>query len=185
MIGSLRGTLLEILPPIALIEVGGIGYRVTASPSTLSGLRKDEEVFLYTHDVVREDARELYGFVSLDDLRLFERMISVSGVGPKVALAVLSVGSASTVKRAIMNGDLSTLTSVPGVGTKIAQKIILELKGQIVEADGVTGPDREVVDALVSLGYSMSQAKDVLKSIPPEVTDVSDRVREALRRMSS
>jgi holliday junction DNA helicase RuvA len=185
MIGSIRGIVLEVMPPVVLVEVQGIGYRVTVSFATLGGLRKGEEAFLYTHDVVREDARELYGFPGMEDLQLFERMLAVSGVGPKVALAVLSSGSATAVKRAIMNGDLSLLTSVPGVGTKIAQKIILELKGQLVEPDVASSEDREVIEALVSLGYSMAQAKEALKGIAPEITDVSERVREALRRMSS
>jgi Holliday junction DNA helicase RuvA len=112
-------------------------------------------------------------------------MISVSGVGPKVALAMMSIGSAESLKRAIMNGDLATLTSVPGIGKKIAQKIILELKGKIVDDDGVSGTDREVMDALVSLGYSAAQAKDALQGVSAEITDVSERVREALRRLSS
>jgi Holliday junction DNA helicase RuvA len=183
MIGSLRGRVIDLAPPWALIEVQGIGYRVCASSNTLAGLRTGEEVFVYTHDVVREDARDLYGFTSLEDLRLFERMISVSGVGPKVALAMSSIGSAETLKRAIMSGDLSTLTSAPGVGKKIAQKIILELKGQIVDTDGITGPDREAIDALVSLGYSATQARDALKLVPADISDISDRVREALRML--
>ncbi len=181
MIGSLRGSVIDLAPPWVLIEVQGIGYRVCASPSTLAGMRTGEEVFVYTHDVVREDARDLYGFVSLEDLKLFERMISVSGVGPKVALAMSSIGSAETLKRAIMSGDLAMLTSAPGVGKKIAQKIILELKGQIVDTDSVTGPDREAIDALVSLGYSATQARDALKFVPADIADISDRVREALR----
>lgn len=183
MIGSLRGLVIDLAPPWALIEVQGVGYRVCASPNTLSGMRVGEEVFVYTHDVIREDARDLYGFVSLEDLKLFERMISVSGVGPKVALAMSSIGSAETLKRAIMSGDLAMLTSAPGVGKKIAQKIILELKGQIVDTDSATGPDREAIDALVSLGYSATQARDALKLIPADITDISDRVREALRSL--
>jgi len=183
MIGSLRGRVLDIAPPWVLIEVQGIGYRVCVSSNTLAGMRVNEEVFVYIHDVVREDARDLFGFTALEDLRLFERMISVSGVGPKVALAMSSIGSADTLKRAIMSGDLTTLTSAPGVGKKIAQKIILELKGQIVDTDGTTGPDREAIDALVSLGYSGTQARDALKSVSTDIADISDRVREALRML--
>ncbi|MBD3251463.1 Holliday junction branch migration protein RuvA [Candidatus Uhrbacteria bacterium] len=185
MIASIRGTVLELTPSYVIVEVQGVGYGIHATPSTLGGLRKREQAFLYTHDLVREDARELYGFKTLEDLQLFEQLIGISGVGPKVALAMLSIGSAEALKRAIMNGDLVTITSVPGVGKKIAQKIILELKGQIVEEGDAGGPDREVVDALVSLGYSSAQAKVALKSVPSEITDVSDRVREALRQLSS
>ena len=184
MIGSLRGIVLEIHPPIGLIEVGGIGYRIHATPSLLANLHAGEEAFVYIHDLIREDAHELYAFASLEDLRLFERMIAISGVGPKVALAILSVGSAEILKRAIMSGDLTTLTSVPGVGKKIAQKIILELKGQIVEADEVSGTDGEVIEALVSLGYSSAQAKDAIKNLSPDITDVSERIREALKSIA-
>lgn len=185
MIASLRGIVLDITPTSVLIEAAGVGYRVYATPAALGGMRKREEAFLYTYDLIREDVRDLYGFLSQDELRLFERMIAISGVGPKVALAMLSMGSADSLKRAIMAGDLATLTSIPGVGRKIAQKIVLELKGQIVEEGEMTGPDREVIDALVSLGYSASQARQALKGVSRDVTDVSDRVREALRRLSS
>lgn len=185
MIASLRGTVLDITPTSALIEAGGVGYRVFATPASLGGLRKREEAFLFTHDLIREDARDLYGFLSQDELRLFERLIAISGVGPKVALAMLSMGSVDSIKRVIMTGDLTALISTPGIGKKIAQKIILELKGQIVEEGESSGPDREVIDALISLGYSSTQATEALKGVSRDVTDVSDRVREALRRLST
>lgn len=185
MIGSLRGIVIDITPTGLLLEVGGVGYRVAAAPGLLASLRTGEEAFVYTHDHVREESRDLYGFPSMEDLQLFERMLGVSGVGPKMALALLSAGSAATVKRAIMNGDLAMLTSIPGVGKKVAQKIVLELKGKIVEEGDATGPDREAAEALVSLGYSGAQARDALKSVPGDITDVSDRVREALRMLSS
>lgn len=181
MIGSLRGRVLDINPPRVLLEVASVGYNVALSHASLSGVRVNDEVFFYIHDHIREDAHDLYGFLSMDELRLFERMISISGVGPKIALAILSSGSVETVKRAMVNGDLATLTSVPGVGKKIAQKIILELKGQIVDADVVAPEDREVIDALVSLGYSAAQAKEALRAVSSEASGVSDRVREALR----
>lgn len=184
MIGSLRGTVIEISATDVLLEVAGVGYRVIAASGTLSGLRADEPAFLYIHDHVREDAHDLYGFATREERLLFERLIGVSGVGPKVGLAILSLGSADAVKRAIMSGDLGALTSISGVGTKIAQKVILELKGQLVEVGDAIGPDREVIDALVSLGYSSSQAKEAIKGIPQDVTDVSERVREALKRLS-
>ena len=185
MIGSLRGTIIDISPVSALLEVQGIGYRIQAPSGTLAGLRMNEETQLFIHDHVREDAHDLYGFVSKEDLGLFERLINISGVGPKAGLSILSLGTAETVKRAIMNGDLATLTSVSGIGKKIAQKVILELKGQLVEDSDASPADREVSDALVSLGYSASQARDAIKSIPAEITDVSDRVREALKNLSS
>jgi holliday junction DNA helicase RuvA len=185
MFGSLRGRIISLHPTSVLLEVGGVGYRVNAAPSTVSKLAIGEEPLIFVHDHVREDARDLYGFLSEDELALFERLINISGVGPKAGMSILSVGSAEAMKRAIMAGDLTTLTSAPGVGMKIAQKIVLELKGQLVDADVATGPDREVVEALISLGYSASQARQALKAVSPEVTNVSDRVREALRNLSN
>lgn len=184
MIGSLRGRVIEVNPPKVLLEVASIGYLVSMSHTSISALRIDDEVFFYIHDHIREDSHDLFGFSSREELHLFERIISISGVGPKIGLAILSAGSVERVKKAMVDGDLTTLTAVPGVGKKIAQKIILELKGQIVDTDLVSSSDREVVDALISLGYSAPQAKDALKSIPSEVTEVSERVRAALRTVN-
>jgi Holliday junction DNA helicase RuvA len=184
MIGSLRGNVLEVHPTFALLEVQGVGYLLKGSIPFLAALKSGEERFVYTHDHVREDAHDLFGFGTLEELRFFEKLISISGVGPKVALTIMSAGSLDTVRRAIMAGDLTTLTSVPGVGTKTAQKIVLELKGQLVEDDATSGPDREVLDALVSLGYSGTQARDAVKHVDPSVTETGARVREALRLLS-
>ena len=183
MYGSLRGKVIEIQPTSFLLEVGGVGYKVIAPPSILSALKNGDEAFVYLHDHVREDNRDLYGFLTSGDLALFERLISINGVGPKVAMAILSVGSAETVRRAIMAGDLETLTSVPGVGKKTAQKIILELKGELVETQKETPEDRDAVQALQSLGYGAQEAREALKAVAPEVKEVSARVREALKMM--
>ncbi|MEO5927195.1 MAG: Holliday junction branch migration protein RuvA [Patescibacteria group bacterium] len=184
MIGSLRGKVLEVHPTFALLEVQGLGYMLKGSIPFLTGLKAGEERFVYIHDHVREDAHDLFAFASLEELRFFEKLISISGVGPKVALTILSAGSLDTVRRAIMAGDLTTLTSVPGVGTKTAQKIVLELKGQLVEDDGASGPDREFVEALVSLGYSGVQARDAIKHVSVNITETGERIREALRLLS-
>ena len=184
MIGSLRGKVLEVHATSALIEVAGIGYTIKASSSALSSLKAGEEHFLYTHDHIREDAHDLFGFLSREDLSLFERLLSVSGVGPKVALTVLSAGTGDSIRRAIMQADLGLLTSVPGVGKKTAQKIILDLKGQLVDGSELPIGDAEAAEALISLGYTAAQAKDALKGIPMEIKDVSERVREALKRLA-
>lgn len=183
MIGSLRGRVIDIHASFCLLEAGGVGYSVKAAPHTLSALKTGQDVFLHIHDVVREDARELYGFLSRPELELFERLLSVSGVGPKVALTVMSAGTPDALKRAILQGDLAFLTSVPGVGTKTAQKIILDLKGQLVEAGEYAGADGEVIEALVSLGYPAAKAREAVKAVSKDVTDVSERVREALRQL--
>ncbi|MFO0764768.1 MAG: Holliday junction branch migration protein RuvA [Patescibacteria group bacterium] len=184
MIGSLRGRVLERGADWMLLEVQGMGFRIRVSPSVLSGLAGKTEAFVYTHDHVREDARDLFGFLAMADLELFEKLLSISGVGPKAAMTILSIGSADQIIAAIMAGNLSFLTSVPGVGTKTAQKIILELKGQLVAKEDVSSTDQEVVHALVGLGYSAAQAKDACKHIPDTVTDPSDKVRYALKLLA-
>ncbi len=185
MIGSLRGTVLEIHSSDILLEVHGVGYRIKGPVSVLSSLLIGEECFLYIHDHVREDARDVFGFLSRNELELFEQLLGVSGVGPKVALTLLSAGSVEAIRRAVMQGDLTLLTSVPGVGKKTAQKIILDLKGQLVEVDEESSADREVIEALVSLGYTAHTAREAVKSIPSvATTDVSLRVREALKQLA-
>lgn len=184
MIGSLRGDIIEIGPNWVLLEIGGIGYRVQIPSSVLSLLKTGQEQFLYIHEQLREDAHELYGFISSDDLRLFTKLLSVSGVGPKVAMTLLSMGSAETVQRAVMSGDLDALTALPGVGKKTAQKIILELKGQLVEAEQIPSVDRDVADALQGMGYTSAQVRDALKQISTDVQDPSERIRAALRQLA-
>ncbi len=184
MIASLRGKVLEVHASSALVEVAGIGYAIKAPVPVLTALKAGEERFFYVHDHVREDAHDLFAFTTRDELSLFERLLSVSGVGPKVALTVMSSGTSAAVRGAILKGDLAMLTSVPGVGTKTAQKIVLELKGQIVDPGDVPPGDAEVLEALVSLGYAAAQAREALKAVPKNVTDVSERVREALKRLA-
>lgn len=184
MIGSLRGTVLEVHPAYALIEVQGVGFNVKSNISILSGLKVGEERLFYIHDHVREDARDLFAFNSLPELQFFEKLLSISGVGPKVALTLMSVGPIDSVRRAVMAGDIALLTSVPGVGTKTAQKIILELKGQIVEENEAGGEEREALEAMVALGYSVSQAQAALKKVDSEIKDTAERVREALRNFA-
>lgn len=182
MIGSLRGMVAEIHPDFLLLEVGGIGYRVRATIPTLVSLRVGEEAKLYIHDHVREDSHDLFGFRIMDEMSFFERLLDVSGVGPKVALSVLSAGTFDEVRRAVAEADLARLTASPGVGTKTAQKIVLELKGKLVDVD--EGTDRDTVEALISLGYSQVQARDAVKAVDRAVTDPSERVRVALKSLS-
>ncbi|MBU1033100.1 Holliday junction branch migration protein RuvA [Patescibacteria group bacterium] len=184
MIGSLRGKIIEVHASHALLETNGVGYKIRASIPALASFLVGQDKFLYIHDNVREDARNLFAFESHQELVMFEKLISISGVGPKAALTIMSVGTLETVRTAVMSGDLATLTSVPGIGKKTAQKIILELKGQLVEEQKEPTGDREVVDALVSLGYSSSQARDAMKEIDSSITDVSERIRQALRSLS-
>lgn len=157
-----------------------MGYKIFLPPAVLSDVRSEGETFLYIHDHIREDARDLYGFLTLSDLELFQRLINISGIGPKAAANILSLG-ADVVRDSIMKGDLARLSSAPGVGKKTAQKIILELKGQLVEEAAMPSGDVEVVEALQSLGYNAHDAREAVKMVSVEVRDVSERIREALR----
>lgn len=181
MIGTLRGRVLEVHAVFFILEVAGVGYAVKASSSVLSTVHAGDESLFYIHDHVREDSRDLYGFNSWSEQEFFEKLLNVSGVGPKVALTLMSSGSIGQVKTAVMQGDLALLTSVPGVGKKTAQKIVLELKGQLVEIEDAVPGDSEVVDALVSLGYSAQQVRETLKFLPTSTTGIPERIREALK----
>lgn len=183
MIGSLRGQVIEKALGWVLLEVGGVGYKVFVAPGLLSDIRTEGEAFLYIHDHIREDARDLYGFLTLSDLELFQRLINISGIGPKAAANILSLGS-EVVRDSILKGDVARLSSAPGVGKKTAQKIILELKGQLVEEASMPSGDVEVIEALQSLGYNAHDAREAVKMLPTDLKDVSARVKEALRSLS-
>lgn len=185
MIGSLRGTVIDRGVQHLLLEIQGVGYRVLMSPGLLATIKEKESLFLYIHEVIREDAHDLYGFLKRSEMDLFLQLLSVSGVGPKVAMTILSVGTTEMIQKAITGGDVDTLTSVPGVGKKTAQKIVLELRGKLVDdVLDLTGTDGEVISALQSLGYSVQDARAALKDVPEEMNDVSSRLREALKRLS-
>lgn len=172
---------LDVGATFFVLEVAGVGYKVIAPPSILSSVHVGKEAFVYIHDHIREDLHDLYGFLAADDQVLFQRLLNVDGVGPKVAMAVLSIGPADIVRKAIMSGDLEGMTSVPGVGKKTAQKIILELKGQLVESAEASGEDAEVIQALQALGYPLAHARDAVKMLAVTTKGTSDRVREALK----
>jgi Holliday junction DNA helicase RuvA len=184
MIGSLRGQVIEKTATSLLLEVGGVGYRLIVPPSLLLTLALNAPAFFYIHEHIREDSHDLFGFLQQEDLALFTQLLNVSGVGPKVAMTLLSVGSASVVRKAIMNGDLDLLTSVPGVGKKTAQKIVLEMKGQLVEIEMASSVDQEVIGGLQSLGYSAAIAREAVKSLPDTLVSTSDRLREALKHLA-
>ena len=188
MIASLRGTIEALHPDSAVINVGGVGFRVFMPVSTLLTLGGlGEEVRVQTHTHVREDAILLYGFASEEDLKLFEMLLNVSGFGPKVALGMLSALSVEQIVSAIAGGSEELLTSVPGIGKKLAGRLILELKDKI--STGWTGAkvvpvgegDGEVVGALLSLGYSAAEASRSVASLPKDKKlTLEDKVKQAL-----
>jgi len=173
----------------AVVAVGGIGYKVFAGADTLAKIpQKGGAVKLWTHDHVREDARELYGFLHYAELELFEMLIAISGIGPKGALGILGIAPVDTLKKAIAAGDTSYLTRVSGIGKKIAEKVVLELREKMAgRGIAVDAPElkaeADALDALVALGYSHREARDALAAVPAEMTRLEDRVGEALKRI--
>lgn len=189
MIALLEGSVEFKSEKFLVLATGGIGYKVFMGPDTLQKIpEKGAKVKLWTHQHVREDALELYGFPHYAELELFELLIGISGIGPKSALGVLGIAPADTLKKAIAAGDTSYLTRVSGIGKKLAEKIVLELKekmagrGVAVEAPELK-EEADALDALISLGYSQREAREALGSAPMEMGSVERRVAEALRRL--
>lgn len=182
----LKGTLALKNDPYVLLDVGGVGYKVFVPQVILSQKNAGDSLQLFTHTHVREDALELFGFESVEDLRLFEHLLSVSGVGGKTALGVFSVGTRQDIVVAIGKGDVQFFQSVPRLGKKSAQKIIIELKSKIGSTDDLdlsdTGSDSdEAVMALKSFGYSTQEALQAIRSIQKEDLSSSEKVRLALK----
>jgi holliday junction DNA helicase RuvA len=167
-----------------VVDVGGVGYLVSATPSVLRRADGATEVTVETYLHVREDALQLYGFADAAERALFVQLLGVSGIGPKVALAVVSSSSPEELQRAIALKDSARFQAIPGIGKKTAERIVLELEGSVVEAAPVSdaGAPRELVarDALVELGYSLVEAEQALAGVDPSLP-AEERVREALR----
>lgn len=173
MIAFLSGTVVRKAAGFALLEVGGVGYRLLMSTTSLSALPADgDEVVVHTHLHVREDELTLYGFVSEEERELFERLIAISGVGPKVALAVLSSLRPDALRGAVAHDDVALLSSVPGVGKKTAQRLILELKDKLELPDldatggGAGTAGAEARDALLAMGFTPAEAAAALRDAP-------------------
>jgi Holliday junction DNA helicase RuvA len=195
MIHRLRGILVEKDTEGVVVDVGGVGYRASASVTTLRALPSlGEECVIHTRMVVREDAMLLFGFAAPEERAAFDALTAVSKVGPKLALAVLSAMSPQQISEAVARGDVPKLSSVPGLGRKTAERLVLELKGKdlavfgpepVVSSDGGGGgPYMEAREALTGLGYSLEEAEKALNSIPPQ-DSVEKYIKEALRRIGS
>jgi Holliday junction DNA helicase RuvA len=187
MIASLHGKIQARADDSLVVNVGGVGFRVRVPTGTLANLGVvGSEVQLFTHLHVREDELSLYGFATEDELRLFETLLTVSGIGPKVALGILSAASADTLRVAIAQGNLDVLTALPGIGKKTAQRLVLELKGK-VDVSGLgdvgelTPMDKDVMDALINLGYSAAEATRAARAVPSTVHTLEERIRVALQ----
>jgi holliday junction DNA helicase RuvA len=184
VIARLRGKPVSRRPDGLVLDVNGVGYLVAATPGVLRRAEGADEVVVETYLVVREDSLALYGFADAGERDLFEHLLSVSGVGPKVALSILSGSTASELRRAIALEDTKRFEAIPGIGKKTAQRVVLELKEKIgvtLVAEAEPGDHLAARDALVELGYSVVDAERVLAEVDPGLAP-EERVRQALRR---
>lgn len=187
MIAELTGKISAIHGSYLVLTVAGVGYKVFASPYTLGKIAGQAETHLYIHTHVREDQFNLFGFLTEDELSMFELLISVSGIGPKVGISILSIADPKTIRTAIVNKDPTILTRVSGVGKKIAEKVIVELQNKVAATDiqdqaGALA-DQEALEALTALGYTVSEAREALKLVPADIQDVGERLKRAMRSL--
>lgn len=186
MIGFIEGKIELSSDKFVIVNVSGVGYKIFISLNTFKNLpKKGEKVKLYTYLYIRENIMALYGFLNQEELEFFELLVSISGIGPKGALAILTVASVKTLKKAIVSGESEILTKVSGIGKKMAGKVVLELKNKIKDIFSEEGEkisfDDEAIDALVALGYKLSEAREALRKIPEDIKEVGEKVKQALK----
>ena len=191
MLAYLRGRILAKSNNYLILEVNNVGYQIFVGEAFLSSLKTEEEREFYISHQVREDASDLYGFRSLDELNLFSLLLSVSGVGPKSALGVLAIAGPDDIREAVIRGDAALLTKVSGIGKKTAERLVLELKNKIGKSlsgaslsSGLAAGLGDELDALMSLGYSLPDARGALDALDPALTDSGARVKAALKSLS-
>lgn len=201
MISQLRGIVIEKQAPILVIDVNGVGYEVNAPMSTFYALPElEQQVILYTQLIVREDAHQLFGFSSKTERSLFKTLIKVNGVGPKVALAILSSVSPNDFVQSIMDNNTAALIKLPGIGKKTAERLIIEMRDRLQDwfedlpvSDGFTTESSaintsstltEAISALVALGYKQQEAQKAVKAVAATDMNSEDMIRQALRRIA-
>ncbi len=188
MISHLHGKIIHMGERFAVLETNGVGYKVFAPTEVLEtlGKRQGETASLWTYLAVRENALDLYGFLEKEELDFFELLISISGIGPKTALGILSVTTIKNIRQAVASGETAHLTKVSGIGRKIAEKIVLELRDKIdflpeEKDDGVMRDESDALLGLQALGYSEREAREALKKLPKEISKPSERIKQALK----
>lgn len=186
MIGRLRGTLVDKSDGSVLVDVGGVGYIIAVTPRTLTNLPSvGEEAVLHTHLHVREDQLSLFGFDTTPDKDLFALLLGVSGVGPKVGLAILATMTPDQLRMAVVSGDTAALTTVPGIGKRSAEKLMVELRPKMeasLDTSSGSGPMSEVREALSSLGYAPDEIRDTLATMSQDLT-VEDMLKQSLQQL--
>ncbi len=191
MIAYLEGTIQTANEKYLVINVAGVGYKVFATADALASMHVGDTASLSIYTAVRENSIDLYGFADSEEMSFFELLLDVSGIGPKSALSIIALASIDTLKRAIATGDTGYLNKVSGIGKKTAEKIVIELRDKLHAHKGEAGSpsalrgESDIVEALKSLGYSQSEARDVLREIPAEIEGTNARIKEALRILGS
>jgi len=185
MIAYLFGTVIHVDSQHLILNVNGVGYKVYAKGNDLQKTAIGKEISFWTYLSVKENALDLYGFHTQDELGFFELLITVSGIGPKKALGILNLVPIESLRQAVRTENVSHLVKVSGIGGKIAEKIILELRGKLGKAGemeaGTLRDESDVVEALYSLGYSQKEAREALKEISEEIIGAGEKVKEALK----
>jgi Holliday junction DNA helicase RuvA len=186
MISFLTGTIIYADPRFFVLDVNGVGYKLYTTAGALEKHLNDKASF-WTYLAVRENALDLYGFLTKDELDTFELLMTVSGIGPKTALGILNSANAGTIRKAVITEDPSYLTKVSGVGKKNAEKIVLELKNKFIGIEDIEGAvssdSSDTMDALKALGYSERDAREALKKVPQDMTDTGERIKWALKNL--
>lgn len=189
MIGHLEGIVRTLRTGGVLLSVGGISYKVALTRAHSASLSPEKPVSVWTYLAVREDALDLYGFENEEELHFFELLLTVPGVGPKSALAILDIATVETLRSAVSQGKAEYLTKVSGIGRKTAEKIVLELRDKVgtgtAEAGAALKGDAEALEAMRSLGYSLEEARGALRKVPDTFSKANDRLREALKILGS
>lgn len=185
MFGHITGKIFDLKGTKAVVKAGSIGFIVYGTPSYLSRLKTDQEASFWVHTAVRENDISLYGFETDEELRVFELLITVSGVGPKSGLAILSVAGVKSIEEAVATGDTSSLTKISGIGRKTAEKIVLELNGKLITRKGEKGmgEDIDVFEALKSLGYRDRDIQETMKRLPKDLTGTNEKIKYVLKNL--
>lgn len=188
MIAKLTGKIEYFKDNWIIVDVSGVGYKVYLTDFTLGKTAGLGEGCFYIYTYVREDILALYGFLNLEEKEMFELLISISGIGPKAALGILSVAEPASIRAAILNNDSSILTKVSGVGKKTAERVILELQNKVAdmplgERSNIVS-DTEAIEALMAMGYSAIQSREALKAVPEDLKSVEEKIKFALRQMA-
>lgn len=187
MIAKLKGKIEYSKNNYVVVDVNGVGYKVFLSAYTFGKVAGMSDVDLFIHTYVREDTLALYGFLNSEELDMFELLISISGIGPKAGMGILSIATPKTIRTAIINEDASILTKVSGIGKKTADRVILELKNKVADLPAgekeEVSVDADALEALTTMGYTITEARDALKAVPQDIKDVGARVKMALKNL--